>query len=305
MSVDPVVAGAVPNLDLRGRTVAVLGGDGREVEISRRAAGAGAVVRTCGLPVTRDMPGIAVSTVAEAVQDADIVICPVPLPAADGSLFAPYAPEPVVVNTAALRGVRSGAVLITGRASRQMVEAAQVLGLRLREYEQEEDLMLLRAPAVAEGAIRVAIEHTEVTLHGSPCMVVGFGKIGSVLAAMLCGLGARVTVAARNPAQLARAWAMGCAAIPLERLCECGRGMRVIFNTAPARLFTREVLSWLDRRCLLVDLSAPAGAVDLEAADELGVHVIWARGLGGRAPRTVGYIQWLGITRILAQELSG
>ncbi|MDQ7828059.1 MAG: dipicolinate synthase subunit DpsA [Armatimonadota bacterium] len=302
MNGDAVVVGAVPDLDLRGRTVAVLGGDGREVEIARQAARAGAVVRTCGLPVTGDVPGTPASTVAEAVRDADVVICPVPLPAADGSLFAPHAPDPLVVNTATLRGVRPGAVLITGRASPQMAEAAQALHLRLREYEQEEDLMLLRAPAIAEGAIRVAIEHTEVTLHGHPCMVVGFGRIGPVLAATLRGLGARVTVAARNPAQLARAWAMGCAAVPLEALAERARDMCVIFNTAPARLFTREVLTRLDPQCLLIDLSGPPGAVDLAAAGELGVPVVWARGLGGRAPRTVGYSQWLGITRILATE---
>lgn len=303
MKLDIVVAGAVPGLDLRGRIVAVLGGDGREVEIARQAARAGALVRTCGLPVTADMRGAAASTVAEAVQDADVVICPIPLPGADGTVFAPYASGPLVVDRTSLRGARRGAILITGRASQQMVEAAQALGLRLREYEQEEDLMLLRAPAVAEGAIRVAIEHTEVTLHGNPCMVVGFGRIGSVLAGALCGLGARVTVAARNPAQLARAWAMGCSVVSLDGLKERARDMCVIFNTAPTRLFSREVLTCLDPCCLLVDLSGPPGAVDLSAADELGLRVVWARGLGGRAPRTVGYIQWLGITRILAREL--
>ena len=298
----PLVVGAVPDLDLRGWSVAVLGGDGREVEIARQAARAGATVRAYGLPPGAEAVATVCATVADAVRDADVVICPVPLPAADGSLFAPHAPAPIVLDVDALRGMRAGGLVITGRASPPMTEAARVLGLRLREYEHEEDLMLVRAPAIAEGAIRVAIEHTDVTLHRHPCMVVGFGKIGSVLAATLRGLGADVTVAARNPAQLARAWALGCAVVPVADLAQYAPQMSVIFNTVPACLFTRAVLVQVGRDPLLVDLSGPPGGVDVEAARELGVRMVWARGLGGRAPRTVGYTQWLGITRILAAE---
>ncbi|MDR7522724.1 MAG: dipicolinate synthase subunit DpsA [Armatimonadota bacterium] len=301
----PAVAGAVPGLDLRGYVVAVLGGDGREVEIARQAARCGASVHACGLPPTPDPAGTATDTVAEAVRGAHVVICPVPLPGPDGSLFAPHASGPLVVDTESLRDVRPGAILVTGRASRQMAEAATALGLKLREYEADEDLMLLRAPAIAEGAIRMAIEHTDVTLHRHPCMVVGFGRIGAVLALTLRGLGAHVTVAARNPVQLARAWTMGCEVVTLDGMADRAPRMCVIFNTAPALLFTREVLAQLGPEPVLIDLSGPPGGVDREAARELGVRTVWARGLGGRAPRTVGLSQWLGITRILAKELSG
>jgi len=293
------------SIDLRGRTVAVLGGDGREVEIIRQAVAVGARVRACGLPAdaVREAGGTPYPTIAETVRDADVVICPVPLPADDGSLFAPLTGDRLIPDTETLHGMRRGGILITGRASVPMRQAALVLGLRLREYEHEEDLMLLRAPAIAEGAIRLAIEHTAVTLHRNPCMVVGFGKIGPALAAALLGLGARVFVAARNPVQLARAWAMGCEPVPVSALAEHAPRMVVIFHTAPARLFTREILQRLGKDVLLVDLSGPPGGVDFNAARELGVPAIWARGLGGRAPRTVGASQWMGISRILSSEL--
>jgi len=293
------------SLDLHGRTVAVLGGDGRDVEIARHAALAGAEVRTCGLPAdaVRAVGAYPVATIADAVDNADIVICPVPLPAADGSLFTPLTGARLVPDTEALRGMRRNGILITGRASAQMREAAEALRLKLREYEQDEELMLLRAPAIAEGAIRLAIEHTDVTLHRNPCMVVGFGKIGPTVAAALVGLGARVTVAARNPVQRARAWVMGCEAIPLSALAEYAPRMAVVFNTAPARLFTRDIVQRLGRDTLLIDLAGPPGAVDRDAAQEFGVRTVWARGLGGRAPRTVGQAQWSGIVRILEAEL--
>lgn len=291
-------------LDLTGRIAAVLGGDGREVEIARQLVQAGATVRTCGLPEGPVEGWSVCATVDEAVAGAEIVICPVPLPGPDGTLFAPAASQKLLVDRHTLRPMQRGGILITGRASRLMKEAAEALGLRLYEYEHEEDLMLLRAPAVAEGAIRTAIEQTDVTLHHHPCLVVGFGKIGPTLAQALLGLQARVTVAARNPVQRARAWAMGCEVTSLEQLPDVLGRMAVVFNTVPARLFTRDVLASVGPRAVLIDLSAPPGGVDFEAAQALGVKAIWARGLGGRAPRTVGQSQWQGIVRILAAELS-
>ena len=290
--------------DLHGRIVAVLGGDGREIEIARLAALAGAEVRTCGFPAAAvaGTGASAVSSIQDAVQNADVVICPIPLPAADGSLFAPQSAEKLVPDAETLRSMRRGGLLITGRASPRMHEAARALGLQLQEYEADEELMLRRAPAIAEGAIRIAIEQTDVTLHGNPCMVVGFGKIAPTIAAMLRGLGAHVTVAARNPVQLAKAWAMGCETVLVSAVAESASRMAVIFNTVPARLFTRDVLRRLGSETVLIDLAGPPGGVDQEAARDLGVRSIWARGLGGRAPRTVGHSQWTGIVRILGDS---
>jgi dipicolinate synthase subunit A len=117
--------------------------------------------------------------------------------------------------------------------------------------------LLRRAPAIAAGAIRLAIEHTDVTLHRNPCMVVGFGKVAATIASMLQGLGAHATVAARNPVQLAQAWAMGCVTLPLTALAEHAPHMAVIFYTVPARLFVRDVVRRLGRETVLIDFAAP------------------------------------------------
>ena len=291
-------------MDLSKYTVTVLGGDGREVECVRQLLAEGATVRTCGLP---EGDGIeeasAYSTVAEAVQGTHIIICPVPLPQPDGAIFSPHSADKLYVDAGSLSEAVHGGVLVTGRAGPQMQEASEKHGLKLREYEQDEELMVLRAPAIAEGAIRIAIEHTEVTLHDNPCLIVGFGKIGPALARTLAGIGARVTVAARNPLQRAKAWEMGCTAVPLNQLTASAGRARVIFNIAPARLLDRAVLESLDTQTLLIDLAAPPGGIDFDAARELGLTAIWGRGLGGRAPRTVGQAQWKGIKAILEEEL--
>ena len=247
-------------MDMSKYIVAVLGGDGREVECVRQLLAEGATVRMCGLPEGDGIEAASAhATVGEAVQGADIIICPVPLPQPDGALFAPQSPEKLYLDTDSLAGAAPGGVLVTGRSSAKMQEASEKHGLKIREYEQDEELMVLRAPAVAEGAIRIAIEHTEVTLHDNPCLIVGFGKIGPALARTLAGVGARVTVAARNPLQRARAWEMGCAAVPLDQLVAEARRSNVIFNIATAPLLDRAVLEGLDSHTLLIDLAAPPG----------------------------------------------
>ena len=58
-----------------------------------------------------------------------------------------------------------------------------------------------------------------------------------------------------------------------------------------------EQLKLLPKHALLVDVAAPPGTIDREAAAELGLKAVWARGMGARAPITVGRSQWSGISR--------
>jgi dipicolinate synthase subunit A len=79
--------------------------------------------------------------------------------------------------------------------------------------------------------------------------------------------------------------------------------MLAIFSTVPAPVVDRTVLSRLPDDGVAIDIAAPPGSVDFDAARELGVRAIWARGLGKRAPITVGSSQWYGIRqRIEAAE---
>ena len=53
-----------------------------------------------------------------------------------------------------------------------------------------------------------------------------------------------------------------------------------------------------------LDLAPPPDHADLELAAELGHRAVWARGLGRRAPVTVGRSQWMGLRRFI-EEIEG
>lgn len=278
------------------RTIAVVGGDEREQEIARQAAATGATVRAHGFPWPSDgIPGVTrCAAPAEAALAADCLLLPIPGIAEDGTLYAPAAPAPIL-PAALLEQLAPGAHVILGAADERLRAAAARHGVRLHEYEDDQELMLLRGPAIVEGALQQAIAQTDVTIHSAPVAVVGHGTIGRLLARTLVLLGARVTVAARNPVQRADASAAGACAVPLEALPAVAEGLAMLFSAVPAPVVGRGVLERLPRGALVMDLAAPPGGVDLDVARALGHRAVWARGLGRRAPVTVGRSQWRGI----------
>jgi dipicolinate synthase subunit A len=283
----------------RSLRIAVVGGDAREREIARLAAETGAAVRTYGF-ADEGIPGVTQSAAAaDAMTDANYALFPIPGLESDGSLFAPTAPEPIVPREDLLARLAPNAHVILGTADARLRAGAARVRVQLHEYESDKELMLLRAPAIVEGALEVAIRNTDRTIHASDVGVIGQGTIGSLLSRTLVGLGARVHVFARNPVQRAAALAAGATPHALNELAATAPGLSLLFSTVPARIVERGVLELLPEGAVVIDLAAPPGGVDLDAARELRRNAIWARGLGERAPVTVGASQWLGIRRII------
>ncbi|MBR0725000.1 dipicolinate synthase subunit DpsA [Bradyrhizobium manausense] len=279
--------------------IAIVAGDAREQEIARCAVRAGAVVRAYGFPWPDEgIEGVYHATdAADALKGADIALFPIPGISAEGALFAPKCPERIIPTREMLAGMRPSANIILGWADRNLKTHCEALGITLHEYEWDVDLMLLRGPAIVEGVLKVIIENTQITIHKSNVCLVGQGTIGSLLTKTLVGLGARVHVAARNPVQRAAAYAAGADVLTLEQLPAILPGTDILIGSVPKRLLERDQLVLLPKHALLVDVAAPPGTIDRDAAAELGLKAVWARGMGARAPITVGRSQWTGISR--------
>jgi dipicolinate synthase subunit A len=302
------VAPDASRIDWRKLTIGMLGGDKREQEIARRAALTGAEVRAHGFPwPEQGIPDVKyLDDPAAVLKGAKFALFPIPGISATGALFAPTAPAPIVPDYGMLSGMASRAHIILGWADKNLKARAQALSIGLHEYEWDRSLMLQRTPAILEGLLKIVIENTAITIHNSTACVVGQGTIGAVLTRYLVALGAHTHIAARNPEQRAAAFVAGATPHLLDELPELAPRLDFIFSTVPTRVVGEDVLSRLPKSALIVDLAAPPGGVDFDAAKRLGLVAIWGRGLGSRAPVTVGASQWGGIRarieRILAEE---
>ena len=284
--------------------IALLGGDEREREIARLAASTGATVTAYGFPwPDAGIAGVIHADTAEhCLQAADICLMPIPGIAVDGSIFAD---EKIIPRAELLSLMAPAGHVILGKADEGLRAAAAELGISVHEYEHDQELMLLRTPAIVEAALRIIIENTDVTIHKAAVCVVGQGNIGTALTRSLIALGARVTVAARNPAQRAAAWTMGAEGLTPEDLPEAARRFDMLLTTVPAPIVTSGIIDRLPATALVMDLSAPPGGADLGHARHTGRKAIWARALGRRAPVTVGGSQWHGIAKIIRRTLAG
>lgn len=139
----------------------------------------------------------------------------------------------------------------------------------------------------AEGALQMAMESTDRTIHGSRCLIIGYGRIGRLLADRLLALGAEVTVSARKYGDLAWIRAWGCQSVRTEALTGRLDRFHLIFNTAPALVLDGPRLRETREDCIIIDLASAPGGVDLEEARRLGRQALPAPGLPGKAaPRT-------------------
>lgn len=259
------------------KTIAVLGGDRRMALLSRRMAADGLCVRTWGL----ESFGLAESPLPEAAG-ADIVILPVPLTRAGRLNCVCGAPalEDVFAFLRPAQRIFAGGVTPADRA------AAAACGLTLTDYLAREELAVRNGVPTAEGALALAMAETDVTLCGTPCLVLGFGRIGKLLSQRLRALGADVTVSARRLDDLAWIDAFGYHGVHTNRLAGTLSSCRVLFNTVPHMVLTDALLAELRPDCVLIELASSPG-FDRAAAQARGLKCIAGGGLPGRtAPET-------------------
>jgi dipicolinate synthase subunit A len=290
--------------ELKGWTVAVVGGDIRMLEHMRLARLAGAKVQHYGsVPGAEEAAGQPqAASLADAVNAARIISCPIPGLGADDELYAKYTTEKLRLTTEVLGGAAHGAMLFTCYSTPRMDEWARATSVKIIPYGADDALSILHAVPTAEGAIRIAIENTDETLLGMDVLCIGLGRVGVSVAQAFEGMRSRVSVAARNPVQLARACAMNMIAIDLRNLKSQIGNFGLIVSSAASRVLEKDLLALTRPDVLIIDLCSPPGSVDFESAKALGRKTIWARALAGRAPRRAGRDEWQVLMRILREQ---
>ncbi|MCI8496713.1 MAG: dipicolinate synthase subunit DpsA [Clostridiales bacterium] len=282
---------------------AVIGGDFRQARVAEllsrnhHVAAAGldtGVELSHEVKKTQDVPS--------AVRQSECVILPLPLTLDGVTINAPFSTQTITIDEV-LSAAVEGQTLFAGRVSEEIAAKADRMGVNLIDYLEREEFSIYNAIPTAEGAIQIAMEELPITLHGSDCLITGFGRISKVLAHMLAGLGAKVTVAARKYSDAAWIKTYGYRHIPLSELGRAAAQADVIFNTAPALLLDRDILKGVRRDSLVIDLASKPGGVNFEAAGRLGVKTIWALSLPGKvAPLTSGEIIATTIINILEEN---
>lgn len=234
------------------------------------------------------------NTLSEAIIDADYIILPLPYSTDGERVNAPFCLDGISVSDVEM--LCKNSIVIGGKMDKK-------LGLRTIDYYAREDFAVLNALPTAEGTIKLVIEQTKSTMRDLDIAVLGFGRIGKVLAKTLVSMGAHVTVYARSAE--ARAWAkvFFCTAYTFDELKEHISKHSCIFNTVPTHILTEDVLLRACRGTLFTELaSAPYGA-DENTVKNAGLRYLLASALPGRiTPKSAGRIIYETLKEIIMEE---
>ena len=155
------------------------------------------------------------------------------------------------------------------------------------DLQKREEFTVLNTIATAEGTIQIAMEETQRTIHGSNVLILGFGRIGKVLAKMLDGIGAKVYCEARKNEDIAWIKAYGYEPIYLNSLNENLAKFDVIINTIPFQILDEERLDLVKKDVVLIDIASNPGGINRNVAKKKELKLIWALSLPGKvAPLT-------------------
>jgi len=214
------------------------------------------------------------------------------------NLSAPFSEEKISINELLQKMAGKNKTFLAGQLSEKIINSCQENNINYIDLLKREELVVLNTIATAEGAIQITMENTQKTIHGSNVLIMGFGRVGKVLAKMLDGIGAKVSCEARKNSDIAWikaygyttiAWikAYGYTPIHLSELESELGNYDIIINTIPFQILDENRLKYIKKDCTIVDLSSNPGGVDRRAARSLGIKLIWALSLPGKvAPMT-------------------
>lgn len=265
----------------------VIGGDLRSVKLANLLHADGNRVYIYGFNNAGFELGMEESKDLElAIDESDIIIGPIPCSNDNETINAPFNSEKIIINNV-FKTMTKNQLFIAGRISEKVVHLTQVYNVYYIDILEREEMSVLNAIPTAEGAIQIAMEEMTITLHDSKAMILGFGRIGKILAKMLDGIGTEVYVEARKYSDIAWIKSYGYKPVYLDEISKYVSNMDVIFNTIPHIVLDTQILSKINNECLVIDLASKPGGVDFEKAKQLGIKAIWALSLPGKvAPVT-------------------
>ena len=268
----------------------IIGGDLRTIKLAKMLANEGNKIYTYGLEKAEELKDnsniIFTEKISKAIpKDVEVVIGPIPFTSNGININAPFGEKEISIRE--MIHYLEGKILIAGSISPEIYDMANDEYIEIIDIMKREELAVLNTISTAEGAIEIAISNTNKIIHGSEVLILGFGRIGKVLARKMAGLSAKVTCAARKDEDLAWIRAYGHNETNINALGENLSQYDIILNTVPHLVLSKERLQYVKKDALLIDLASNPGGIDKKEAKELNLKLVWALALPGKvAPVT-------------------
>ena len=281
------------------KNIAIVGGDFRVIKLAKLLKKEGFIIHTYGIEKSDEISeDEKEDTLMQSVKDAELIISSTPFTKDGENVYMPFSDKILKIDKF-FNNVQSK-IIVAGNIKKYSINLQDT---KIYDLMESESLTIANAISTAEGAIQIAMEETKITIHNSKILILGFGRIGKILAKDLNALGAKLTCEARKESDISWIKAYGYNALHLKNLDSELDKFDIIFNTIPSLILDKEKLQKINKNCLIIDLASKPGGVDFEECSNLGIKNYWALALPGKvAPETSAIYMKNEIQKILNEN---
>ncbi|OIJ13113.1 dipicolinic acid synthetase subunit A [Anaerobacillus alkalilacustris] len=290
---------------LTGKHVAVIGGDARQLEVIRKLIELDAKISLIGFDQLDEGFVGATKVQLEHVDFRTVgaIVLPVSGTSIEGEIETIFSNEKIVLKVDHLKATPEYCTVFSGISNQYLKKIVKDADRKLLELFERNDVAIYNSIPTMEGTLMMVIQNTDITIHRSNVVVLGFGRVGMTVARAFHALGANVKVAANQSNLLARIYEMGFEPIELSKLESKVENIDVCINTIPAMVLTAKIISKMPTRSLIIDLASKPGGTDFRYAEKRGIKAMLAPGLPGIvAPKTAGQIIANVLSKLLIEE---
>ena len=271
------------------KKIAIIGGDLRIIKLAEMLVNDEKQVYLYGLEKTEELKNkdntFFCDNLEETIKDIQIIISSIPFSRDGININTPFSDNTITINS--LIQNLEGKTLIAGNVSQEITNLFEDNNVKLIDVMKNEELVILNTIATAEGAIKEAISNTDIILHKSNVLILGFGRVAKTLAIKFSGINANVTCSARKKQDLTWIKTYGYDSLNINNLGKELSKFDIIINTVPHMILTANELQYVRKDCLLMDVSSKPGGMDENYIKQKGLHMIWALALPGKvAPKS-------------------
>lgn len=168
--------------------------------------------------------------------------------------------------------------IFAGNLSEETINILEKQNTTIYNLNENNEIKISNALITAEAAIGIIAADSNKTINGMKILVLGFGRLGKMVAKSFSSLNAKVTVEARKDADLSWINAYGYNALNLENLTEHIHKYDIIINTVPFMLLDKERIEKLKKDVFVLDLADERG-IDTKEARKRNIKNLWALSL--------------------------
>lgn len=279
---------------------AVIGGDSRQAYLADILGKEGFKIIAFGLSEKIIESGTqhfdTAASAEQAVKSAMTVVAPIPMSKDNKHITVLDKKDNPLTVEELLSYMDRDQFLIAGSMTMYAEEFCVKNGIMHLDLMKSYEFSILNSIATAEGAIAHAVNNSIINIHKSSGLVLGYGRVGKVLANKLKALEMKVAVCARSRKDLTDIYVNGMESLEYSQLEDEIHKFDFVFNTVPSVVLDRNILGRLSANTIIIDVASPPGGLDLEAAKELNLKVHICQGIPGK-------IAPLSSAKIIADEI--